>query len=98
MSINITNITNVQSLEGMFELANASTNGILFGFILIIIFGIIVIRTKDRGVDRAVAGGSFICLFLSLFMIRLGWIMIIYPIAFSIILAGTLFYIRFSNN
>lgn len=95
MSVNITNLTGVDSLYDMAVVAQGATNNIFFGLILVAFFIILVINLKQQGADRAIAGASFSCLILSLLLFNLGLLQILFPVAFALILGGTLFYLKF---
>ena len=102
MVTNLTNLTTPPSgTQGFYHLAwyaNSVTDGLFWGLILIAILMIIIVKNRNYGIDRAVAGASFACLIISFFLLWLEFVQIVYPIIFVVILAGTLAYIKFSGE
>jgi len=95
---NITNITNINGMEKAAEYANAATGGLFFGLIIISVFLIMLFNLRENGIDRAVASASFACLLISAPLFYLQLLSILYPVFFSLALAGTLFYLRFKEK
>jgi len=97
--VNLTNLTNVDSLYGLAAFANTATEGAFWLLMLLSIFVVLLVSLgRQHGIDKAVAVSSFICLILSLFMIRLSFVTILAPVIFAIMLAGTLFYMKFLGD
>lgn len=96
MSVNITNLSNIGSIEGMGEIVNAATEGLFWLLILVVIFSIYVYNTWKEGVEKSVAIAGSICFLLSLFLLYLEWVTLLAPIIFALILAGTLAYVKFT--
>jgi 4-amino-4-deoxy-L-arabinose transferase-like glycosyltransferase len=95
---NITNITNIDNLYDVAEFTNSATGGIFWAALMTCIFIILVMNLRQFGIDKAVASASFACLMMSILLLSIGLINIIAPIIFGMALAGTLFYIRWSNR
>lgn len=96
--VNITNITNVQTFSGAGDYVNSATGGAFFGILIVTVFIIILLNTRQNGIENAVAGASFSTLIISVFAFYLGWASILYPVISVMILAGTLFVIRFKER
>ena len=95
---NMTNLTNIGSAYDMADYAAKATGGVFWAVIIVVIFIVLIFKLNKHGIERAVASASFSCLFLSLFLFYLGWLQVLFPVFLAIILAGSLFYIRFSPN
>jgi len=95
VSLNITNITGIDSVYTWGKYASDSTGGLFWGVILIALFIIIITRLRHHGIENAVASSSFACFMLSLIFLNLNFVQLLYPVFFAISLGGTLFYIKF---
>ena len=95
---NISNLSTINSLYTLASFSNSASNGVLFGFLLIGIFIIITVKTLRNGVERAVAASAFACFILSLPLFYLSLVQLAYPVIFAVILAGTLMFIRFTEQ
>ena len=98
MVSDLTNLTNVTGLYGMALFMNSVTGGLFWGLIFVAIFVILVINLRGYGVDRAMVGASFPCLLASIIFWRIYLLSVMFPVLFALILAGTAFYIRFSEQ
>jgi len=97
----MSNITAIKNIDGIYaagSFANTATNGAFWGIILVAIFIVLVINLIRNGVDKALISAAFTCLLLSLGMFLLNWVNIYFPVIFTLILAGTGFYIRFKER
>ena len=98
MAVNITNISNIDSVNDLGQYAADATSGLFWGLILMGIFVIVVYNLRERGVDNAVMAASFSCFIISIFLLNLGWVQLIFPIAFGIFLGGSAFYKYYNRN
>jgi len=96
--MNLTNLTNADGISGLGDFAVEATGGIFWLVIMLSLFIIMLIALRDRGVPRAAAGASFACLILSSFLVYMGWLVILFPVAMIVFLIGSLFYIRYSEQ
>ena len=98
MAVNVTNITNIAGFNDLGQYAADATSGLFWGLILMGVFVIMVYNLRERGVDNAVMASSFACFILSIFFLNLGWVQLIYPIAFGIFIGGSAFYKYYNRN
>lgn len=97
--VNITSITgNVTGVYGIGEYANLASGGIFWGVVLVSIYLVILINTRQNGFDKAFVVSSFACLILSLLLLYINWVSILYPVFFGIALGSGLFYLQFKNT
>ena len=98
MDIDLVTLSNVTGFSQVGTTANTVTNGLFWGVILITIFIIAMFKLIPKtDTPSAIAVSSFICFGLSLFLLYLQWISIFYTIGFAIMVAGSLFAIKYSN-
>jgi len=88
MTYNISKVTEISSFVGMGDFLNYATSGWFWSIIIIILATILLFSFIRYGIEEAIATTSFMCLFLSLFLLNLGWITLIIPILFAIILSN----------
>ena len=98
MAMNITNIGNINGFDGLMGYAVDSTSGLFFGIIVMSLWVVIVVNTRKNGIEKAVASASFACLLISVFLVYRSWLNILYPVGFTLFLAGSLFVIRFKGR
>jgi hypothetical protein len=92
---NLTNVTNASNVGELIIVANREgTNGILFGFFMIAIFFIILLSLRRSTVafEDSLLVASFLCFLVSAIAVYGGFLNIIFPLAFLIILALTGFF------
>lgn len=97
MTVNITNVTNIQDFYGMGTYAARATGGIFWGVILIALFVIIIMRLRHHGI-RGIMTAAFSSFALSIIFLNLQFVQLVYPIAFGLILAGTIMANHISPN
>lgn len=94
-------ITMLQNATGIYdigEFANISTGYMFWTILLSGIYIIFIVKLYQYGVERAIASASFACLILSLPLVYLQWISVWMPILFTIMIAGSLIYLRMSES
>ena len=91
MAVNLTNMSNIDSLYTWGKYAGDASAGLFWGVIVISLFIIIVTRLRHNGVENAVIAASFSCLFLSVIFLNMNFLQLAYPIIFAFFLAGAIF-------
>lgn len=98
MDINLTDFQNSTGLAHVGTMANNVTNGLFWGVLLISIFVIMLFKIMPKmETASAFAVASFICFSLSLFLVYLQWVSIFYAITFLLMVAGSLFVIKYGS-
>lgn len=92
MALNVTNITQINSLYDMGNYAAASTNGIFWAIILIVLYLVMIMRLRLEATEDSIMAASFVCLILSVLFMQIGFLQIIWPIFFAVSLAGSAFF------
>lgn len=95
---NMTNITNINGIYQAGSYINNATNGVFWPLLMLGIFIIITVNLLRHGIERAIAASTFACVTISVLFFYLKWISIWYPVIFALGLAGTLFYIRYTEQ
>lgn len=91
MAVNLTNITQIDSMYDMAKYAADSSAGLFWGVVMIALFIVMVTRLRFNETENAVAASATACLFISILLLNIGFLQVLFPIVFGIILAATLF-------
>lgn len=91
-------LTNATGLYDLGSFANYAANNMFWAIIMICIYIIFIVKLYPYGIERALAAASFSCLMMSLPLMYLQWLNLAFPIVFTIALAASLAYIRFSES
>lgn len=90
---NISQMTNSGNIAGIAVAANTYSNGILFGFGSIAFFLVILLSLKrNNDFDECLLVSSFISFFIAGFLTYGGFLNIIFPLAYIVMVAFTAFY------
>ena len=98
MAVNITNVTNMNTLADTGQFVSDATGGIFWGIVLISLFIVLVFNMLKQGVAKATASASFSCLTISFPLFFLGWINMVFMIVFGVGLAASLAFLWFEDH
>lgn len=98
MTYNLTSLQDSLTISNLFVWANDATGQILFGLFLLATFFVMLIVLKKYEFRSALVSASWITFILSVILRAGGLVPILYPIAFLILVAGTMFYLVTSNT
>ena len=95
---NISGLTGALNIGEVALFANTASNGILFGFFFIGIFFIMMFSFKGFEFGKSILTASFICFLLSAIAVYGGFLNIIFPLAFLIMMALSGLYVWTTDN
>jgi len=98
MSYNLTRLANSQNFYDLVVYANDSSEQVLVGLFLFAFFFIFILLFKRFGMDKAIAGSSFICFMLSLTLSYAHLVSFYVVTAFFVILAFAVLYLYTAGN
>jgi len=93
MSYNLTELKEAETFYDLTIYANTASEQILGGVFMFAIFFVFILLFKRFGLDKAIAGSSFICLILSLYLSFAKLLSFYMIIVFLVILAFTGLYL-----
>lgn len=88
MTYNMTQLQMADTFYGIAKYANDSTNGVLFGLMIIAIFFVLIMLLKRYDFDDAFLVSSFISFILSIFLVYAKLLNFMVPLVFLILTAG----------
>jgi len=80
------------TIWGIFNFANTSTDGMLFGLFMISIFFVMIMSLKQYEIPNAILASSFMCFILSSLLTYAQVLNLLYPLMFLGVAALTAFY------
>jgi len=93
VSYNITALSNVDSVGTLFQYANNSAGGVLFGIIIMAVFFIMLLVMKRWEFDKALLSSSFACFILAMLLSFAGLLNFMFVLIFLVIMAFTALYV-----
>lgn len=97
MSYNMTQLQNADTFFGIVQYANASTNGVLMGLMMVAVFFVLLMLMKRYDFEVDLLVSSFISFILSLILVYAKLLNFMFPLTFLIIAALTFFLMHSSD-
>ena len=85
---NLTNLHNLTTLTSVIQVTNSATNGLMVGLFMIAVWLVLLFSFLRYDFIKAIAGSSFACFFLSIFLVYLDLLNIMFLLAFLFLTAG----------
>lgn len=98
--VNMTDVSNVTSLQGIAQFSNNAVDGVLFGGGIIVFFFIILLVLSHRGqpFEQALAVASWSMFTISVFFWFAHLLPIVFPLGFLIVASFDVMYLFSSKN
>lgn len=86
---NLTNLHNITGFPALVSVTNEASEGLLVGLFIIGLWIILLLAFLKFGFVQALAGSSFPCFIISVFLVYLDLLNIIFLLAFLFVTAGS---------